>query len=352
MKVWNKHRTPLIKGICFICFGLFLALTISACAGLSDTRPEEVRKKLVWPTSPEDPRITFVREIRFPRDISRNSGIWNWIQELLVGKDRSTLVRPYGVTVDQDDNLLIADPGAQRIHVYHLPDGKYRQLPHKKDDLALLSPIDLDVDDNGRIFVSDSAAKKVYVFDKQGRMERTLGEYRRPTGLAVNRALARVYVVDTTGHRVRVYETNGEFLFDIGQRGLGKAEFNFPTNICLDRAGNIYVTDSMNFRIQAFDQDGHFLYNFGQAGDGPGGFSKPRGVAVDSDGHIYVADAIFDNVQIFDPTGKVLLYFGTPGRQPGEFYLPAGLVIDSRDRIFVVDSFNQRIQVFQYLKER
>jgi sugar lactone lactonase YvrE len=272
------------------------------------------------------------------------------LKEIFTGRTPIELVRAYGLTVDEQENLLIADPGSGLVHIIHLPDGNYRKLPHPKDAIEFLSPIDVETDGDGRIYISDSAAKVVHVFDQEGRFERSFGEFTRPTGLALNRPLSRLYVVDTAAHQLRVYATSGKHLFDVGSRGDAPGQFNFPTNISLDRQGNVFVTDSMNFRIQAFDPEGQLLYNFGRAGDGPGFFSKPRGVGVDSDGHIYVVDATFDNVQIFDPSGQILLYFGAPGTEAGKFYLPAGLGIDGRDRIFVADSYNQRIQIFQYLK--
>ncbi len=337
--------------VVFLQLFFLMALVWSGCATpapIIDHKPTEF---LIWPPPPQPVRITYLREIRFPEDIRRQVGWWARAKELLLGKRNIIIIRPYGLTVDANENLLIADSGAGLVHIYNLQEGSYQRIPHKKDDLILISPIDTGVDQEGRIFVSDSVAQKVYVFNPKGRLETALDDFLRPTGLAVNRTLSRVYVVDTLGHSIRVFGTRGDFLFDFGQRGGGPAEFNYPTNIALDRKGNVYVTDSMNFRIQVFDPTGRFLYDFGSAGKGPGTFSKPRGIGVDSEGHIYVADAEFDNVQIMNSLGQTLLFFGKSGLNRGEFYLPAGLEIDSRDRIFVADSFNQRIQVFQYLKE-
>ncbi len=336
----------------FACLLFLLGTLLTGCFVPIQESREEVQNILIWPPPPQPTRITFLKEIVFPRDIRRKTGWWSSVKEFIFGKNLPFIVRPYGLTVDENDNLLIADPGIGLVHIYNLQDGTYRRLPGEKDDLVMLSPIDVDLDSVGRVYVSDSAAKKVYVFDNEGKLEKTMGEFLRPTGLAVNKALSRIYVVDTMGHRVRAYGTNGKHLFDFGQRGKDTEEFNYPTNISLDREGNVYITDAMNFRVHVFDQDGHYLYDFGRAGDGPGTFSKPRGLGVDSEGHIYVVDALFNNVQIMNSEGQPFLFFGKPGVRPGEFSLPAGLFIDDRDRIFVADSFNQRIQVFQYVKRK
>ncbi len=347
----TTHRVPSGNRI-----GLTVLLTLSltACAGqvqmpTEPTPPAPLTR--VWPAPPERPRITLVREIQLPRDIRQKPSAWRKIVEFIAGKEpQPTLVRPYGVTVDPGERLLVADTGAQRVHIFDLNSGLYEKLPHPKDDLRLLSPIDVQVDGSGRIYVSDSEARKVHIFNAEGRLEKSLAGFERPTGLAVNKSLGQLLVVDTKAQQIHVFSTAGERLFSFGRRGGGNGEFNFPTNICLDRRGNIYITDSMNFRVQVFDPKGNFLSRFGKAGDGPGRFSKPRGIAVDSDGHIYVSDASFDNIQIFNIQGQILLYFGAPGVSPGEFYMPAGITIDASNRIFVADSYNHRIQVFQYLK--
>ncbi len=345
----DRHRIFLLTAL------LTAVLLLSGCAvttGPSQPAPPQKSvKHLVWPPPPQEGRITFLREIILPRDLRREAGLWSRVKEIFGGKVKPAMVRPYGLTVGGDDLLLIADPGAQRVHLFQLRDGRYSTLPNPKDHLALLSPIDVAIDKEGRIFVSDSAAGKVYRFNAKGRFDATLGEFQRPTGLVLSPDGDNLYVVDTKAHRVRVYNPDGGHRFDFGHRGTEPGGFNFPTNIALDRDGNIYVTDSMNFRVQAFDPQGNPLYTVGQAGDGPGTFSKPRGIGVDSDGHIYVADATFDNIQILNAIGQPLLFVGSSGGNLGQFYLPAGLFIDDRDRIFVADSFNRRVQVFQYLKK-
>jgi DNA-binding beta-propeller fold protein YncE len=344
-----KRMLPV--GVGLFCLISLLGQIISGCASPPVRHTAEERQDLVWPPPPEQPRISYVRDIVFPRDIRRESGVWDRIKELITGRTRREMVRPYGLTLDADENLLIADPGAHVVHIYHLPDGTYRHLPHRKDPVVLLSPIDLDVDGDGRIYITDSAAGKVYVFNHEGRYETSLGDFQRPTGLAVNQSLQRVYVIDTRGQSIRVYRTSGKHLFDFGERGTGQKEFNYPTHISLDQKGRVYVMDSMNFRVQVFDPEGNFLRVFGRAGDGPGNFSKPKGIGVDQEGHVYVADATFDNVQIFTAEGKMLLYFGAPGEAAGMFSMPAGIAIDEGNRIFVSDSFNRRIQVFQFFHE-
>ena len=61
--------------------------------------------------------------------------------------------------------------------------------------------------------------------------------------------LEELYIVDSYGHFVHVYSTKGEPLFTFGKRGDKDGEFNFSSNIAVERkTDNVYVVDTQNFR--------------------------------------------------------------------------------------------------------
>ena len=169
----------------------------------------------------------------------------------------------------------------------------------------------------------------------------------QPTGIACDRTTGYIWVVETGGHQIALFNSAGRLIRKIGGRGTTPGLFNFPTFIWIDQQGRVYVVDSMNYRIQVFDSEGAFLGDFGESGDATGYMARPKGVATDSQGHIYVADALFHVVQIFDQEGRFLYSFGSQGQGDGEFWMPAGLYIDEQDHIYVADSYNARIQVFK-----
>ena len=124
-------------------------------------------------------------------------------------------------------------------------------------------------------------------------------------------------------------EDSGEQLLEFGSSGQQAGQFNRPTHLALDAAGNVYVNDSFNYRIQKFDPEGRYLKEFGYQGDTLGGFARPKGIGVDRAGYVYAVDAAFENAQIFDPeSADLLLFFGGFGPHTGSMYLPSGLHID------------------------
>jgi sugar lactone lactonase YvrE len=76
-------------------------------------------------------------------------------------------------------------------------------------------------------------------------------------------------------------------------------------------------------------------------------FNRPTDVAWDSAGNIYVADG-FGNARIakYDPNGKYIKSWGTRGSEPGQLNLPLSIAVDAKDNLYVADRGNKRIQVF------
>ncbi|MDH3476566.1 MAG: 6-bladed beta-propeller [Rhodospirillales bacterium] len=331
-----------------------LALALAACAAPQKAEAPEEPIEFVWPMPPDKPRIKFIRSLSTERDV----GIVKETSfaDILLGKEDEDerirhLEKPYGVHADREGRVFVGDTGIGKLVVFDIANKKY-SVWGEAGNGALAKPGGITSDSQGRIYVTDAAQKRIVIFDRDGRFLSAIGqkgELDRPVGIAVNEALGRVYVVDTAKHQVAMYDIDGPLISTFGERGNEPGQFNYPTNLAMDRDGKLYVVDSMNFRVQVLDPDGNYVKSFGQIGDNPGQLARPKGIAVDSQGHVYVVDAAFNNFQIFNQEGKLMLFVGRLGFRPGEFWLPAGAYIDGQDRLYVADQYNLRVQVFQFL---
>lgn len=300
-----------------------------------------------WPPPPAEPCIVYVRYIYGPKDIGVKPSSFmrfaNWITG--VGQDRLKLDKPFGLSVDDADNLLVTDTGGSEVCFLDLARKKWLRWKSAGKQ-RFVSPV-AGVHHGQIFFVADSALGKVIAFDEKGKVHFEItNELARPTGMALSGE--RLVIADSQLHQIVICGVNGQFISKFGGRGRGPGEFNFPTHVGVDDAGRIYVTDSMNHRIQVFDPSGRFLREFGSVGDGPGRFNRPKGVAVDHAGHVYVVDALFANVQIFDDQSRLLLDWGEAGSAAGQFWLPNAIAINSKNEIFVADVYNHRVQMFRY----
>ena len=345
----GKNR--LLKTPAAVAMSLLLCAAVLMAGCSSSTVKEDIHSPqtpLIWPSPPEPARISYYKSIETPADIGANKGFFQRIAELLLGPKTDDIIKPYGITVDSNGRIIVADTALKRVHIFDEAKKKYSYI-EEAGDAPLQSPIAVAVDGEDNIYVTDSLNARVYAFNRKGNFLFEITGLGRPTGIAVDKKAGRLYVSDTQRHVVEVYDLKGNKIKTIGGHGEGPGQFNFPVDLFVDINGGLYVVDTMNYRIQIFGPGGDFQTMFGRHGDGSGDFGRPKGVSADSAGNIYVADALFDTIQIFDRNGNFLLNFGTLGRQAGFFWLPTGMFIDEADKIYIADSYNKRIQIFDYL---
>ncbi|HWQ90782.1 MAG TPA: 6-bladed beta-propeller [Clostridia bacterium] len=330
-----------------------IALVGAAVWGASCTRIErspagQPAVDRVWPEPPEPARIAFAKSIFRPADLGIKRSGFTRLGQWLTGSEKGNepLVKPFGIALDENDNLCLTDTGANAVCFYDAARKKWSRWD-RIGKLRFASPVGV-AKRNGIFYVADSTLGSLVAFTDTGKLVfQVTNHLARPTGVTI--AQGKLFVADSQRHCVVSFALNGEYLGEFGKRGIKPGEFNFPTHINADATGRLMVTDSMNSRVQVLDANGTCLLAFGQVGDSPGSFSRPKGVAGDSIGNYYVVDSMFDNVQIFNAAGRLLLAFGSAGSAAGEFWLPNGIAIDRKNQIYVADSYNRRIQVFNYV---
>ena len=99
-----------------------------------------------------------------------------------------------------------------------------------------------------------------------------------------------MYACDTNNHRIQVFDLDLNFVRSIGSCGSGRGEFDAPSDVKYDTAGNMYVAEWGNRRVQVMDSSGRFIQEFGQ-----GKLSTPSGLLI-ADKYVYVSDVSGDCV--------------------------------------------------------
>jgi 6-bladed beta-propeller protein/NHL repeat-containing protein len=333
---------------------LVISLTLlSGCTSLGTNNVEQNKLiNQVWPLPPARPRIQFEQAFSTAEELGIGRSFWQWLGDVVFGADEMHMLRPMDVITVDEHLIYVADPGVRGVHRFDTRDQSY-QLIQDKQQRGLPSPVALAADKNGNVYVSDSSLAQILIIHKNSDYAQNFelnASLRQPTGLAIEKKSGDIFLLDTLQHQVLVFNSVGELIKRMGQRGVKPGEFNFPTHIQVKNK-KLLVTDSLNFRIQIFNLDGKYLQGFGQAGQSSGYLSRPKGVAMDGLGNVYVVDSLLNNIQIFKQSGELLMTMGEQGLQAGQFWLPTGIHITDQQKIYIADSHNRRVQVFRYVGE-
>ena len=188
-----------------------------------------------------------------------------------------------------------------------------------------------------------------------------------PAGIVVD-AATNVYVSDAGNNLLRRITPNGTVTTVAGKAGGGAyadgtggaAQFNGPSGLGVDGAGNVFMADAFNNLIRRITPAGVVSTVAGIPGvigsaDGPGTnatFYYPEGVDVDASNNLYVADTFNNEIRKITPAGVVSTYAGSSrslGSKDGAatnalFYEPQGLEADAAGNVYVADTLNHTLR--------
>lgn len=302
------------------------AAILGVLAGCATKKPAP-KNFVVFPPPPDEARIQYLMSFGSESDLG-GQGKFN---QFVMGDEKvlRPITKPYGVAI-RHGNIYVCDTQAANVSIADLSKRKLRALK-PVGQAAMKVPINVAVDDDGTCYVTDSGRKQVLIYDKEGVLVEALGKKgeMEPCGIALSGD--KLYVTDLANHCVRVYDkASRKPLFIAPQDNSDAKAIPFgPTNIAVDGKGQIYVSDSRGFCIKIYDPEGKFLRAIGDLGATPGQFTLNKGIGVDREGRFYVVDAAAPVVQLFDTDGRLLMWFGEPKSSgPAGLYLPAGLTVD------------------------
>ncbi|WP_413612563.1 NHL repeat-containing protein [Bdellovibrio sp. HCB-110] len=166
-----------------------------------------------------------------------------------------TSAAPYGLSIDKNDNLFVADGGGGGLIKIPLATG----VPAAFAAGQYTIPAGVSCQPDGTVLIMDfnGAASIGKRFNADGTLADTFGNAGPGTiggtalGVTADPISGRIYVAHATANKIMVYESNGDYVTDFTN-----ADFNQPFGIYADSAGDIFVADQLNNNVKKFKSDG------------------------------------------------------------------------------------------------
>jgi len=218
------------------------------------------------------------------------------------GGQAGQLATPAFVTVDNDLNLLVSDPGNMRICRFNarLEYVDEIKLEDDEDPLKYGRPSGVAVTSYGEVWMSDIDKNRLVVFDNVGHFSKFVGGYGygggdlvRPEKL-VSLKDDEFWVCDPGNSDVVIYDDYGSFL-----RRVQLEDWSEPVALAFDAQGRFWVVDRAAGRIYAFGARGRLLSAFGPILAGTDSkLVNPSDIAFLPDGRLAISDTGNDRVLI------------------------------------------------------
>ncbi len=212
------------------------------------------------------------------------------------GPGAKKLTDPTSVAFTKSNNVIIIASGA--INCF----AESGQFINTITNEQVKNPFHLTIDCDGRLVVSDWGDKSIKVLSPDGaELLQTLSapDCDESPWIAVYHQ-DMFYVSYPSARCVKVFNNEGEFLYDIGSENSGDGELRKPLGLAVDKFNNLIVCDGDNSNPKIFTLKGKFVNTVrGQSLFGENWLECPSSIDVSATGVLFIADTSKNFVQMF-----------------------------------------------------
>ena len=276
------------------------------------------------------------------------------------GNGNNQLSDPYGLYIDDDQTIYIADQSNHRIieWKWNATSGQVVAGGNKEgnEDHQLSYPRDVIVDkERDNLIICDWRNRRVVRWPRRNRTSgETIISNIDCVGLTMDEN-GSLYIIDVEKDEVRRYrrgESQGTVVAGGNGNGNRLDQLSIPQYVFVDRDHSVYVSEWENHRVMKWIEgakEGIVVAGGQGQGNSLRQLSCPQGVVVDHLGIVYVADG--ENARIMGwmkgaTQGNIIVGGNGRGEKSNQLNYPIGLSFDRHGNLYVVEYGNHRVQKF------
>ena len=207
---------------------------------------------------------------------------------------------PTSLDFFSNGGIVVAEYGNSHLQLF-AEDGQY--LASYND----VKPFGVCVDNEDRVLVADRRDKTLKIIDQQGEFitEWEHEKFKWISGVAVTNDWKYV-ICEREKCKIGIYEPDGQLIKEFGSNGNNDTQINMADFLTVDSHNRILICDSCNHCVKAFDTNGKFLAKYGRRSNREGELEWPKGVCLDDRDNILVTDTRNKRVAMFSPDGEFI----------------------------------------------
>jgi tripartite motif-containing protein 71 len=259
---------------------------------------------------------------------------------------------PRGVAFDPAGHMYVTDmynerveefsPSAHGGYTFTQAWGERGDTPNTFNypRLTCWDPLTVTKSGHGALIVANTDSNQIVAWNTAtnppGVTWSTTGNLSTPYGVSCDAASGDIYVANSNGHDIVVYDNAGKLLGTIGASTL----VGFTRGVWVDTDGSVWADVSTSAKVYHFKSwaaGGASLGSFTIAAGG-----TPFGIAGDSK-YLYIALSSANEVVQYNRTGTLAGTFGGAGTTTGRMRTPQGLSFGPDGKLYVVEENNNRV---------
>ena len=216
---------------------------------------------------------------------------------------------PVGIAVNTTGKIAITDCGRHCVYIFDKEGNCLRKIGSQGENAGQFNyPMGVKYLNDNEILIADQGNNRIQQINVQtgtavksfGKKGKGKGEFSCPIDVCLDEQ-HRIVVTEWGNHRIQVITQEGETITMFGHSGPEKLDY--PKS-CIPYKNMFLVADGGNNCIKVFDQSGTFLYKFGKQGNQDGELRLPLFMLLNSSNNLLVCDCGNERVQQFSLDGR------------------------------------------------